>query len=190
MTARADRRGGVAGGGVARSDHNYSDAERQTVLASVQNKFGLSAAEAQEVLALAEAESREAHDIFQFTSKIDASFSPEQKVRLIEELWRAAYADSVLHEYEEHLIRRIADMLHLSHSHSSAPNCALSEVKFIVVTYGTSSRAISALSRVLCRALMDAVHEAHLLADRATLGAAARPGVPATALAGDIRGTL
>lgn len=101
---------------VARSDQDYSDAERQTVLASVQRKFGLSAAEAQEMLILAEAESREAHDIFQFTSKIDASFSPEEKVRLVEELWRAAYADSVVHEYEEHLIRRVADMLHLSHS--------------------------------------------------------------------------
>jgi uncharacterized tellurite resistance protein B-like protein len=101
---------------VARSDHNFSDAERQTVLASVERKFGLSKAESQELLALAEAESREAHDIFQFTSKIDKSFSPEQKVRFLEELWRAAYADSVLHEYEEHLIRRVADMLHLSHS--------------------------------------------------------------------------
>jgi uncharacterized tellurite resistance protein B-like protein len=101
---------------VARADHSYSDAERQTVLASVQRKFGLSAAEAQELITLAESKSREAHDIYQFTSKIDASFSPEQKVRLIEELWRAAYSDSVLHEYEEHLIRRVADMLHLSHS--------------------------------------------------------------------------
>jgi uncharacterized tellurite resistance protein B-like protein len=101
---------------VARADHNYSDAERQTVLASVQRKFGLSTAEAQELITLAESKSREAHDIYQFTSKIDKSFSPEQKVRLIEELWRAAYSDSVLHEYEEHLIRRVADMLHLSHS--------------------------------------------------------------------------
>jgi uncharacterized tellurite resistance protein B-like protein len=101
---------------VARSDHDFSAAERQAVLASVERKFGLNAAEAGELLALAEAQSREAHDIFQFTSKIDKSFSPEQKVRFIEELWRAAYADSVLHEYEEHLIRRVADMLHLSHS--------------------------------------------------------------------------
>ena len=58
----------------------------------------------------------DAHDIYQFTSKIDATFSPERKVGLIEELWRAAYSDSVLHEYEEHLIRRVADLLHLSHS--------------------------------------------------------------------------
>jgi uncharacterized tellurite resistance protein B-like protein len=101
---------------VARSDHDFSDAERQTVLASVQRKFGLTEAEAHEMLALAEAESHEAHDIFQFTSTIDATFTPEQKVRLLEELWRAAYSDSRVHEYEEHLIRRVADMLHLSHS--------------------------------------------------------------------------
>jgi uncharacterized tellurite resistance protein B-like protein len=118
--ASAERRAQIAAAvllvEVARSDQDFSEAERQTVLGSVQARFGLSAAEAQELLALAESQSREAHDIYQFTSKIDASFSPEQKVRLIEELWRAAYADSVLHEYEEHLIRRVADMLHLSHA--------------------------------------------------------------------------
>ena len=101
---------------VARSDQNFSDAERQAVLGSVQRRFSLSAVEAQELIALAESESRDAHDLYQFTSQIDATFSAEAKVRLIEELWRAAYADSKLHEYEEHLIRRVADLLHLSHS--------------------------------------------------------------------------
>jgi uncharacterized tellurite resistance protein B-like protein len=101
---------------VARSDHDFSEAERQTVLGSVQRKFDLSDAEAKELLELAESKSHDAHDIFQFTSKIEAAFSVDQKVRLIEELWRAAYSDAKLHEYEEHLIRRVADMLHLSHS--------------------------------------------------------------------------
>jgi uncharacterized tellurite resistance protein B-like protein len=101
---------------VARSDHNFSDTERQAVLESVRRKFGLDASQAQEVLALAEAESHDAHDIYQFTSTIDATFTLEQKLRLIEELWRAAYSDSKVHEYEEHLIRRVCDLLHLSHS--------------------------------------------------------------------------
>lgn len=101
---------------VARSDDNFSDVERQAVLESVQRKFSLSPAEAQEIIALAEAQSRDAHDLYQFTSQIDATFSLEKKLRLIEELWRAAYSDSVLHEHEEHLIRRVADLLHLSHS--------------------------------------------------------------------------
>ncbi|WP_225773520.1 glycosyltransferase [Inquilinus sp. Marseille-Q2685] len=61
-------------------------------------------------------------------------------------------------------------------------------MKFLVVTYGTEgdARPLAAL----CRALMDAGHESMLLADSATLGSAGAMGVPAVALAGDIRGTL
>lgn len=101
---------------VARSDQNFSESERQAILGAVQRNFSLSPADAQELLALAESESRDAYDIYQFTSKIDTTFPPERKVQLIEALWRAAYSDSVLHAHEEHLIRRIADLLHLSHS--------------------------------------------------------------------------
>lgn len=101
---------------VARSDHVFSDAERAAVLASVQKKFELTEAEARQLIALAETESRDAHDIYQFVAAINAGFAPERKVRLLEELWRAAYADSQLQGHEEHLIRRVADMLHLPHS--------------------------------------------------------------------------
>ncbi|HEY5781008.1 MAG TPA: glycosyltransferase [Lysobacter sp.] len=61
-------------------------------------------------------------------------------------------------------------------------------MKFVVATYGTEGdvRPLAAL----CRALMDAGHEASLLADRATLGIAQALGVPARALSGDIKGTL
>jgi uncharacterized tellurite resistance protein B-like protein len=118
--AAAERRAQVAAAAllveVARSDQDFSEAERGAVLESVRRKFNLGEAEGRELLTLAEAESREAHDIFQFTSKIDASFAPERKAQLIEELWRAAYSDGVLHEYEEHLIRRVADLLHVPHS--------------------------------------------------------------------------
>ena len=61
-------------------------------------------------------------------------------------------------------------------------------MKFVVVTYGTEgdTRPMA----LLCRALMDAGHEAHLLADAATLDYAARLNVSATALTGDIRSVL
>lgn len=101
---------------VARSDQSFSEPERRTVLDSVQRRFNLGQTEARQVLDLAEAQSREAHDLFQFTSKINATFSPEFKVQLIEELWRAAYCDGVLSQYEEHMIRRVTDLLHVPHS--------------------------------------------------------------------------
>ena len=100
----------------APSDDAITEEERESVLQSVQRKFELDPARARELFELAEVQAREAHDLHQFTSKINASFDPGQKVRLVEELWRAAYADSRLNAHEEHLIRRIADLLHVPHS--------------------------------------------------------------------------
>lgn len=61
-------------------------------------------------------------------------------------------------------------------------------MRFAVATYGTEgdTRPLA----MLCRALMDAGHDACLLADRATLGAANELGVASVPLSGDIRGTL
>ena len=61
-------------------------------------------------------------------------------------------------------------------------------MKFLVLTYGTDgdTRPLAALSR----ALMDAGHEAHLLADGASLDIATALGVPATPIAGDIRAAM
>jgi len=101
---------------VVRSDEQFTPAERSAVLDSAGRKFGLDAAESAELLALAEAESQDAHDLFQFTSQVNGAFTAEQKARLVEELWRVAYADEVLHKYEEHLIRKVADLLYVPHS--------------------------------------------------------------------------
>ncbi len=61
-------------------------------------------------------------------------------------------------------------------------------MKFVAMTYGTEgdTRPIA----VLCRALLDAGHDATLLADGGTLDYVRELGVPATALAGDIRAAL
>jgi uncharacterized tellurite resistance protein B-like protein len=101
---------------VVRSDANVSDAERSAILAAVQGKFSLDPEAARELVALAEAEAREAHDTYQFTSSINAGFSTDQKRELVEELWRLAYEDATLHRHEEHLIRRVAELLHVPHS--------------------------------------------------------------------------
>lgn len=101
---------------VVRADHEVPGVERQAVLQSAGRKFGLDEADARALVELAEAEAEDAHDLFQFTSLINAGFTPEQKVRLVEELWRVAWSDAVLHRYEEHLIRRVADLIHVPHS--------------------------------------------------------------------------
>ena len=56
-----------------------------------------------------------ATDDFEFTSLINQRFTPAQKERVIEHLWRVAYADGQLSALEEHFVRRIADLLYVSH---------------------------------------------------------------------------
>lgn len=101
---------------ILRADFDVSADERRTVLASLERILGLPSEACTELLALAEARIDRSHDLYQFTSEINRSYSPEEKLRLLEELWRVAHADARLHKYEEHLIRRIADLLHLPHA--------------------------------------------------------------------------
>lgn len=100
---------------VARLDDGVDAAERAVVQRAVRDKFGLSPDDAQKLIALAEDEARNANDYWQFTSIINRRFTQPQKVRVIEMLWEVAYADSGLNVYEEHLIRKLADLLYISH---------------------------------------------------------------------------
>lgn len=101
---------------VVRADEQFTAEERSALLSGLAEKFALDAEAAQQLLSLAEDEAHEAIDLYQFTSEINRHFTAEQKVWLVEQLWRAAYADQVLHYREEHLIRRIGELIHVPHS--------------------------------------------------------------------------
>ena len=100
---------------VIESDFENSPQERDALLDIVRNHFGLALKEACELVSLAEAAHAESTDYFQFTRLINKTYSPEQKIRVIEDLWRIAFADRLLHSHEEHVIRRLADLIHVSH---------------------------------------------------------------------------
>ena len=100
---------------IVRMDGETQPAEREAVLRAVRSKFHLTSEEAQTLIDLAEQEAREASDYFQFTSIINRRFSQPQKIRVIELLWEVAYADQVVNPYEEHLIRKLADLLYVDH---------------------------------------------------------------------------
>ncbi|HTN50620.1 MAG TPA: TerB family tellurite resistance protein [Burkholderiaceae bacterium] len=100
---------------VARIDSESTETERGAVLRAVREKFGLDEAEAVALIGLAEAEVKQASGYYQFTSLVNRHFSPEQKLRVVEMMWRVAYADAELSAHENHLMRRIGDLLHIPH---------------------------------------------------------------------------
>ena len=90
--------------------------ERAAVQRALGAKFGLADDEAAELVALAEAEVREAVGYYQFTSLVNRHFDVAQKERIVELMWRVAWADDAVSAHEHHVIRKIADLIHLPHA--------------------------------------------------------------------------
>jgi uncharacterized tellurite resistance protein B-like protein len=98
---------------VMRSDATFHDGERLAVLAALRDKFQLTADEAARLAELAETTARAATDLYAFTSRINERFEMPQKLKMIEHMWRVAYADGTLSAHERHVMWRIADLLHV-----------------------------------------------------------------------------
>jgi len=96
-------------------DDQIDDSEIATVKNMLTQQFNLSETEAQDLYELAEAEKHQATDYHQFTSLIAEHYSQPQKIQLIESLWRVAFADNVLDKYEEHMVRKISDLIYVPH---------------------------------------------------------------------------
>lgn len=96
-------------------DDKEYDNEKEAVKKSIQIHFNISTDEFNELFLLAEEELKHATDYYQFTRLINKNFSQSQKIKIIENLWTIAYADSHLDDMEEHMVRKIAELIHVPH---------------------------------------------------------------------------
>ena len=100
---------------IMKQDGETRNEEVESVKKALQTKFKLTKTEIDELFSLASEEAKQSVDLYQFTSLIREHFSQEKKIKTIEYLWTVAYADNHLDAHEEHLIRRIADLLYVTH---------------------------------------------------------------------------
>jgi len=98
-----------------RSDASVSEAERETITNIIRLKLALTAEEINELLKLAEEELWKSTGYYEFTSLINKGFTYEQKIMVIEHLWEVAFADAKVDKHEEHMVRKIADLLYVAH---------------------------------------------------------------------------
>jgi uncharacterized tellurite resistance protein B-like protein len=98
------------------ADYSIEENELSTLRMALQDNFDLNEEEAENLIQLAEAERADATDYYQFTSLINEYYTQQQKRELVTRLWQMAYADHTVHKFEEHLVRRLADLLHVPHS--------------------------------------------------------------------------
>lgn len=101
---------------VMRADTQSDAAEKATAFALLREHFALGSDELDRLYELAEARADEAIDLHTFTLQLDKNFSATQKQRILELLWRVAYADGKLCAHEAHLMRKLADLLHVPYA--------------------------------------------------------------------------
>ncbi len=99
---------------VALGDGDFDDAERRAINGIVSKRFGLSETQAMALVEAAELAAEDATHLLRFTRVIKDNFTESERVELIEMIWEVVYADGVLHDYEDSLLRRIAGLIYVS----------------------------------------------------------------------------
>ncbi len=100
---------------IARIDGSFSEAETETILAVLKEKYGLSREHADALFEAADRELKESVDLWQFARLINENYSVEEKIEVIEMLWQIVYVDGKLDKYEDFLMHKLEKLLRLSH---------------------------------------------------------------------------
>ncbi len=99
---------------VAASDDSFDAAERRVLHDALTQRFDVDAAEANSFIDSAVAADREAVDLYQFTSMVNRALDDEGKKKLVEVLFLIGYADGKLSEFEDNIVWRASELLHVS----------------------------------------------------------------------------
>lgn len=100
---------------IARIDNEFTDAEMKTILSILKEKYGLSPEHADALIAEAERELEKSVDLWQFAKLINENYTNEEKIEIIETLWRIVYVDGKMDEHEHYLMGKLQNLLRLDH---------------------------------------------------------------------------
>jgi uncharacterized tellurite resistance protein B-like protein len=100
---------------MAHTDEEFHGAEAALIEDLLHNRFALPPVAVAELIDLAHGERQASPDLYHFAREINENFTIEEKVELIEALWRIVYVDGILDKYEEYLMRQLTKLLRLSH---------------------------------------------------------------------------
>jgi uncharacterized tellurite resistance protein B-like protein len=114
---------------VMRADPQLGAPERLAVVAALRRTFALAEDELERLVELAEHTARTASDFHQFTSVINDAFGQDEKGRIVEYMWQVAYADGQLDAHENHLISKVAGLLHVTHGEYIAAKLRAKEAR-------------------------------------------------------------
>ena len=99
---------------VARADHVFDESEFDSILELVRSHFALPAEQAAELVIAANEKAEDLVSAYDFTKVLHDHLDHGEKARIVGLLWKIAYADGRLDKYEDSLVLKISDLLHVS----------------------------------------------------------------------------
>jgi uncharacterized tellurite resistance protein B-like protein len=100
---------------MANADGVLSHSEGEKLREILQNELKLRPDEIEKILSIAEREREESVDLWAYTDLINEHFTATDKQRLVEMIWELAYADDRLDQYEDYLVHKLGNLLHVKH---------------------------------------------------------------------------
>ena len=101
---------------IARIDETFSQDELKMLLSILKDKYGLSREHAEDLISEAENELENSLDLWQFARMINENYSNQEKIEIIETLWRIVFVDGKMDQHEHYLMNKLKNLLRLSHN--------------------------------------------------------------------------
>jgi len=96
---------------IAKADSSFDQVEKEKIISIMKKSFSLEQEYVHELIELAADNVKRSISLYEFTPVINENFTPEEKFALLKDLWHLVYVDSTLDKYEEHLVKRIGNMI-------------------------------------------------------------------------------
>jgi len=99
---------------IACIDGDFDEDERARIQQLVEARFGLTTVAARQLIEAAWESEREAVDLYRFTSVLKRRLDADGRLAVVGMLWDMAHADGSVHEFEENVVWRVAELLGVS----------------------------------------------------------------------------
>ena len=101
---------------VANIDEEFSIDERERIITILKSRFHLEDHYVVELVELSNEQRKKTIDLWYFTNIINQAYSSKEKEQIIESIWQVIYADGRLDKYEDHIVHKLSNLLHIPHS--------------------------------------------------------------------------
>ena len=98
------------------ADEVLEESELSALKETLIKDFNISEEEITELIEISKQNVDDSTSLYEFTRDITDNFDSNERIKLIESMWKIAYADGNIDKYEEHIIRKVSSLIYVAHS--------------------------------------------------------------------------